>query len=71
MQARRLSLPVLFGVLITAFAGAARAETYSVTASNKSFCCTFPDIIALNAHTATGLATGSPATPNGPLAAVI
>jgi len=67
VRLRGLLIPVLIGALLAGFAATAGAETYGVTTANKYFCCTNPGNIVVNAHTATGLATGSPATPYGPL----
>ena len=67
MQFRRIAVPVLFGAWLVSIAPAAQAVFYTVSASNKNFCCTTGGTIAFNPHTVKGIATGAVGTKYGPL----
>src|SRR5262245_14507935 len=67
MQSRRFVIPALIGAWLVSIAPAANAVFYSVSSSNKNFCCTTGGTIAFNPHTAKGIATGAVATKNGAL----
>jgi hypothetical protein len=67
MQPRRAVIPAWIGAWLVSLAAAAQAAFYSVSASNKSFCCTTGGTLAVIPHTVMGIATGAPATQYGPV----